>query len=231
MKRRILIGSLAVAAIIVGWLAGVISRVGRMEAQETRPAVYAQPTAAAKPTPVKWSKLTKEQTTAELVAIIQETESQETFLLSLMSLVALDPHDPSILPLAIRKAEKLDLLKGMLNDQQLRPGQESLMQMFMVMLGDKLEPFMHAENRFSSPPPGSGNPSMPRPCCGPQGPCVLETVVSPAPPTMLTPVPAAGADFGGVVDRPQPQTPALPVQPAGARRMMPPPQPISPSSN
>src|SRR5258708_5761373 len=78
----------------------------RTEAKE-RPAAVKPP--AAPPA----HRQTKEETAAELTALIRETKSPEAFTMALTALVALSPKDRSIMPLAIRKADELGLLKGM----------------------------------------------------------------------------------------------------------------------
>jgi hypothetical protein len=184
------------------------------EAQETRKTISAhQP--AAKPASEPRIKASKDQTAAELVAIIQETESPETFLVSLMALVTLDPKDTSILPIAIRKAEKLDLLKGMLGNEQMRPGQEMLMQLFEVMIGDKLEKVINSGN----------NANKQAPNCLPGNPPVLYGPPANFPPGAPSPA------YESAIYSDRPVMPVNSVPAVKVKRVMPPPQPIVPQLN
>ena len=187
-----------------------VFRGDQTEAQETRKTIPAQQPAA-KPASEPWIKASKQQTAAELVTIIQETESPETFLVSLMALVALDPKDASVLPIAIRKAEKLDLLKGMLSNEQMRPGQEMLMQLFEVMIGEKLEKVINSGN-------GANRQGAAAACYAPGfQPSAAPGVPSPA--------------FESVIYSDRPGGPVNSVPAAKVRRVMPPPQPLVPQLN
>ena len=221
MKWQYLVGACGLCALALS--TAFVFRGEKTEAQEARQAVYAPPTSTtqsvvpvAKPISEPRPKASKEQTAAELVAIIQETESPDTFLVSLMSLVALDPKDTSILPIAIRKAEKLDLLKGLLNGGPARPSQEVLMDLFEVMIGDKLEHLMHSND-------GARFRAQPAPCCAVDYACPAPSFV-PAE-TFL------GAGPMQVAMPPQPSFPVGAMPPSAVKRIMQPPLPVAPSSN
>src|SRR5262245_65713425 len=110
------------AAIILGF--ALTSRQKRTEAAE--PAVAKKP-AAEKPVAEKPRRATKAETAAELTALIRETQSPEVFVVSLTAVIALDPKDRSVLPLAIRRADELGLLKNAMGDGQKPPLQEAFM--------------------------------------------------------------------------------------------------------
>lgn len=220
MKWQYVVGTCALCALALA--VAFVFRGNETEAQEARQAVYSQQAAApqyaapvVKPASEPKLKASKEQTAAELVAIIQETESPDTFLVSLMSLIALDPKDISILPIAIRKAEKLDLLKGIFNGGQLRPGQEMLMEILEIMIGDKLEHLMN-------PKEGTRFRAEPAPCCAVGALCPS--------PTFATPETVVGGPVSAVYSA-QPPVPVTPIAPNTLRRVMPPPQPVAPQSN
>ncbi|MFL5339036.1 MAG: hypothetical protein ACJ8F7_02620 [Gemmataceae bacterium] len=118
--------TVAVAASTVFMLRG-----SRTEAKE-RPA--AKPVAAAPA-----HKVTKEETAVELAALIRETKSPEAFMMALTALVSLNPKDRSVMPLAIRKADELGMLKGMFASEGQTRSQEEFCELFEIMLGDSLE--------------------------------------------------------------------------------------------
>ena len=63
--------------------------------------------------------------TAELLKILKDTQSRDTFLLTLDTLVKLEPKRDGLLPTVIRRADKLGLLKGM-SSGKLTAEQEAL---------------------------------------------------------------------------------------------------------
>src|SRR5262245_47900940 len=102
------------AAIILGF--ALTARQKRTEAAEPAPA---KKSAAVKPAVTeKPHRATKAETAAELTALVREAKSPETFMVALTALIALDPKDRSVLPLAIRKADELGLLKNAMGDGQ-----------------------------------------------------------------------------------------------------------------
>jgi hypothetical protein len=82
------------------------------------------------------AKTSKDQAAADLVAIIKETESHETFMLALTALAALKPNDKTILPLAIRNADRLGMTEGMFKEKPSEE-QEALENVFELLLGDQ----------------------------------------------------------------------------------------------
>ena len=121
-------------ALVMGF--ALTTRMKRTEAAEPGAAkkhAAEKPAAAEKP-----HRATKAETASELTAIIRETKSPEVFVVSLTALIALDPKDRSVLPLAIRKADELGILKNAMGDGQKPPLQESFMDLVEVLLGDAL---------------------------------------------------------------------------------------------
>jgi hypothetical protein len=64
---------------------------------------------------------------AELVHIITETESPDTFMVAVVALMRLEDNRPRALPLVVRKAEQLGILKGISNAEKLTPAQCAVM--------------------------------------------------------------------------------------------------------
>src|SRR6266568_1656646 len=82
------------------------------------PAVPVAPVANEPPRP----RTSRDIAAAELVALIKETESPETFTMALYALASLKPKDKTLVSLAIRQADRLGMMEGMLSDK-LTPAQ------------------------------------------------------------------------------------------------------------
>src|SRR5262245_42671755 len=119
------------------------------------------------------SKSTKEAVIADLMAIIQETESTDTFLITLQTLLTQNPKDMSVLPIAIRKAEKLGLLDGAATNP--KPEQEA----FLDVL-DQITSGGRPRGATGTCTPGCSPAALPvAPACAPS--------VPPPPGELLTP--------------------------------------------
>src|SRR5262249_48290307 len=93
---------------------------------------------AAEADQTKANKSSREAASSELIAIIQETESEEAFTTALYALVALRPNDKTIVPLAIRHAERIGLMKGMYGEEQ-SATQQAFGDALDLLLGDDIQ--------------------------------------------------------------------------------------------
>lgn len=126
MNRKQMIGAAVIAA--VAFAAGLVMRGERM-ARAAGPdrAATIEPPLATKP------PASRNDAIAELTAIVKETESIDTFLLTLQTLARQNPLDKSLVPLAIRKAEKLGLIDGAMFNP--KPQQQVFMQLLDHLQG------------------------------------------------------------------------------------------------
>jgi hypothetical protein len=68
---------------------------------------------------------------AELLRIVDDTESQDTFMAAVVALGRLEDAHNRTLPIIIRKAEELGVLKGIAQAEQLTPVQMAVMDYLM----------------------------------------------------------------------------------------------------
>lgn len=122
--------ALAFAAVVsvAAFAAGLFVRVQDAAAGDgPAPAPASTPASSPKP------PATRAELIADLTTILRETESTDTFLLTLQSILAQDPTDKSVLPLVLRKAEKLGLLEGALFNP--RPEQQLFLRLLAQVNG------------------------------------------------------------------------------------------------
>jgi hypothetical protein len=79
-----------------------------------------KPAAASLPAPAKSA-----DPSDELITLLNETKSVDTFLLSLQTLVEIAPDHPSAIPAAIKNAERLELQKGIASGAALTAEQDT----------------------------------------------------------------------------------------------------------
>src|SRR5262249_2073645 len=70
----------------------------------------------------------KKQAIEDLKTILSKTESSDTFLITFQVLAQHSPNDITLLPLAIRNAERLGLTMGLLSSNQRKPEQQAFLQ-------------------------------------------------------------------------------------------------------
>jgi hypothetical protein len=132
------IGTIAVIAIIA---AGATMSL-RAEKKEKHVLTVATVAPAPAPAPAAndapHPKNSRDVAAAELVALIKETESPETFTMSLFALASLKPKDKTLVSLAIRQADRLGMMEGMLSDK-LTPAQEALADVMEMIIGDDFD--------------------------------------------------------------------------------------------
>lgn len=151
----------------------------------------------------------KNEATEELVKLLNETESIDTFLVALEALAALDPNYTRAVPLAIKNAERLELLDGITGADKKTKEQQSFTALVKV--------FVDAKKAPPAPPTPTLTPSVPTviPASRPSGPPspAAPTFVPSAYPTYAPPPSLAPPPYGpppGVVPPPPPppHTPA-----------------------
>jgi hypothetical protein len=80
-----------------------------------------------------------------LLAIIRETDSQETFVLALQSLVILDPHYRGLVTVAVGKGDRLGLNKQLFSEQPTR-----VQQMYLKSIQDLLQVHKQEQQKAAS---------------------------------------------------------------------------------
>jgi hypothetical protein len=156
---------------------------------------------------------------AELVAIIKETESPDTFMVAVAGLMATEGHGKRAIPLVIRHAERLGVLKGIAKEAEPSPVQGLLQDYIETCMGtqanspaaDNLVP-VPAPVRVLAPPPFAAEyaPVPTPPLAGPGGYRIHGVDLAPVP---APPRPAPMA-------RPA-QPPKAPADDAGAEKCEP----------
>ena len=139
----------------------------------------------------KQNKSSKDVAADDLVAIIHDTESAETLVTALYALVALHPDDKTIVPLAIRNADRLGLLKGLYGDDQ-SPTQQAFSDALDVLLGEDIQ---RIERRRTGPAGGGvagrGPACMAPAAVSPLPICPPEFSSGPIPAQFIPPAPLA----------------------------------------
>ncbi len=73
----------------------------------------------------------------ELVAILKETNSPDTFMAAVAGLMATEGHGKRAIPVVIRNAERLGVLKGIAKEEELSPVQELVQEYFDRCMGPR----------------------------------------------------------------------------------------------
>jgi len=95
---------------------------------------------------------------AELLAMLDETESADTFLVTLEALVGIEPERKGLLVAVIRNADRLGLLKG-LSTGKLISGQEVLADAITKLIEVRAE----SKNKTNRTAPASNSRAYPPP--------------------------------------------------------------------
>jgi hypothetical protein len=103
---------------------------------------------------------------AELVAILNETESVDTFLLTMSCLEAARPNAELVVPALIRNADRLGITKGISSGKNRTEQQEALLNTLEQLLKEHEEPEPTRAGKYVAPPAAA----CPRPCISYYGP-------------------------------------------------------------
>lgn len=154
MKRTLLVFSVVgVASLLVSALTVFGQSSTRsiyVERQVTDPLVKRQAAATAAK-----SSTDDEQLIDELAMILKETKSQETFLLTAMTLGRLGPKARRTLPVVIRSAERLELLEGLFDTNaasENRAVAQDVIEVIEMILGKNGGGRVWREKQPSTPP-------------------------------------------------------------------------------
>jgi hypothetical protein len=168
MKRLFLIG--LVAALLAG---GCVTHeqscdpVSRQQALIPPPELATAPPSTVCPgtvcQPVMPASAPKNEATEELVKLLSETESVDTFLVALEALAALDPNYTKAVPVAIKNAERLELLAGIAGSDKKTKEQQAFTGLVKVFVDAKKGPV------FTPAPPGTVPTELNRAMVPPQG--------------------------------------------------------------
>jgi hypothetical protein len=146
-----------VAALLSG---GCASQQVNTPPQDAAVPVPPPPTVGLVP-PAPEAKPAPDATADELIAMLNDTESVDTFLVALEAVKSVAPQHPKLIPLVIKNAERLELLKGMASADKPKKEQEAFKTQLAALL--EARKASAAMNVMNVPPPPTLMPARPLP--------------------------------------------------------------------